>query len=164
MKKTTALLLTLSIILSTLLLAGCKPSELIDSEKQPERMVIELDENNYWKYFNVSCDTNGVHAGKKDSIICEITGVLSFALYENVVFSFDVFYYTDDQTDDEYQSYTMRIGCNAAGDAKFETFYNGITSTSVGKWLGIDGELVSFENYNRKINIKSVTGKVIYTQ
>ena len=164
MNKTIALLLTLSIILSTLLLAGCQPSELIDSEKRPERTVIELDENNYWKYFNVSCDTDSVRAGEKGSLLCEIKGILTFALYEDVVFSFDVIYYVDNQTDDEYQSYTMRIGCNAAGNAKFETFYNGITNATIGKWLGIDGELVNFENYNRKINIRSVTGKVIYTQ
>ena len=35
---------------------------------------------------------------------------------------------------------------------------------TVGKWLGTDGELVSFENYNWKVHFLSVTGKVIYTQ
>lgn len=58
----------------------------------------------------------------------------------------------------------MRIACNTAGDAEFETYYNGITTVSVEKLLGIDGELVSLENFNRKIQFKSVTGKVSYTQ
>ena len=65
---------------------------------------------------------------------------------------------------EDYQSYTMKIGCNAAGDAKFETNYLGLTNVTVGKWLGTDGELVSFENYNWKVHFLSVTGKVIYTQ
>ena len=66
--------------------------------------------------------------------------------------------------DEDYQSYTMKIGCNAAGDAKFETNYLGLTNVTVGKCLGTDGELVSFENYNWKVHLLSVTGKVIYTQ
>ena len=55
-------------------------------------------------------------------------------------------------------------GCNAAGNAKFETNHLGLTNVTVGKWLGTDGELVSFENYNWKVHFLSVTGKVIYTQ
>ena len=58
----------------------------------------------------------------------------------------------------------MRIGCNAAGDAKFETDYLGLTDVTVGKLLGRDGELVSLENYNWKLHFVSVTGKVIYNQ
>lgn len=58
----------------------------------------------------------------------------------------------------------MKIGCNAAGDAKFETDYRGLTYVTVGKWLGIEDMLVSFENYNWKVHFISVTGKVIYTQ
>jgi len=57
----------------------------------------------------------------------------------------------------------MRIACNAAGDAAFETTYLGITNVTVGKWLCADGELVSLESYNFKIHLKSVSGKVIYT-
>ena len=71
---------------------------------------------------------------------------------------------TDGQKEEDYQSYTMKIGCNAAGDAKFETNYLGLTNVTIGKWLGTDCELVSFENYNWKVHFLSVTGKVIYTQ
>lgn len=164
MKKILSLFLIISMVLSTLLLVGCQPAEEPDNDIQPVRTVVELNENNYWKYFEISSDVNNVHAGGDGTFSYEIRGVLDYALYEDVVFTFDVIYYTEGQTDDQYQSYTMRIGCNAAGDAVFETVDDGITLVTVGKYLGIDGELVSFENYNWKIHFKSVTGKVIYTQ
>ena len=163
MKKALSLFLIVSILLTPLSLIGCQPKEETENENQPARTVVELTEDNYWKYITVNSEAISVSAGGKGSISYEIKGVLDFALYEDVVFSFDVFYYTDGQKDDEYQSYTMRIACNAAGDASFETVYQGITLVTVGKWLGVDGELVSFENYNWKIHLKSVTGKVIYT-
>lgn len=164
MKKAIVFFLMCSIILTMLTLTGCQSTEKTVNENQPTRTIVELNENNYWKYLNTNYDTNGVHAGEQGSISYEITGVLDYALYQDVVFSFYVIYYTDGQTEEEYQDYTMRIGCNAAGDANFETVYLGITNVTVGKWLGTDGELVSFENYNWKIHFKSVTGKVIYTQ
>ena len=163
MKKILSLFMVVSILLSTLLLVSCQPAEEPDNENRPIRTVVELNENNYWKYFEVSSYANNVHAGGDGTFGYEIMGVLNYALYEDVVFTFDVIYYTEGQTDDQYQSYTMRIGCNAAGDAMFETTHLGITNVTVGKYLGIDGELVSFENYNWKIHFKSVTGKVIYT-
>ena len=163
MKRILSLFMVVSILLSTLLLVSCQPAEEPDNENRPIRTVVELNENSYWKYFEVSSDANNVHAGGDGTFDYEIMGVLNYALYEDVVFTFDVIYYTEGQTDDQYQSYTMRIGCNAAGDAVFETTHLGITNVTVGKYLGIDGELVSFENYNWKIHFKSVTGKVIYT-
>ncbi len=164
MKKSTSFFLILGIVFAALCLVGCQQSENYANEIPLSRTVIDLNENNYWEYINVSNKNNGVGAGEKDSIVYAITGVLDYALYEDVVFSFDVVYYTDGQSEKEYQRYTMRIGCNAAGDAEFETYSLGITNVSVGKLLGIDGELVNLENYNRKIELKSVTGKIIYTQ
>ena len=163
MKKIISLFLIISLLLFALSLVGCKSNEEPDNENQPTRTVVELNENNYWKYFEVSSDANNVHAGGDGTFSYEIRGILDYALYGDVVFTFDVIYYTEGQTDDEYQSYTMRIGCNAAGDAVFETTHLGITNVTVGKYLGIDGQLVSFENYNWKIHFKSVTGNVIYT-
>lgn len=146
--------------LSAFTLAGCQPEGEPEDENLPVRTVVELNENNYWKYINVSHSAN--YDDEKASISYEISGVLDYALYENVVISFDVIYYTEGQSEEEYKSYTMRIACNAAGDAVFETTNLGITNVTVGKWLGVDGELVSFENYKWKIHMKSVTGKVIY--
>ena len=101
----------------------------------------------------------------KRCLDCRYAGTVSYThLYEDVVFTFEVIYYTNGQKEEEYQSYTMRIGCNAAGDAKFETDYLGLTDVTVGKLLGRDGELVSLENYNWKLHFVSVTGKVIYNQ
>ena len=112
----------------------------------------------------VNYDMNNLNAGGKGRFSYDIEGVLDYALYEDVVFTFEVSYYTDGQKEEDYQSYTMKIGCNAAGNAKFETNHLGLTNVTVGKWLGTDGELVSFENYNWKVHFLSVTGKVIYTQ
>lgn len=142
-------------------LVGCQPEETTANENQPTRTVVELNESNYWKYLNVNHSES--YDEENASVFYEINGVLDFALYEDVVFLFDVIYYTDGQSEEEYQSYTMRIACNAAGDAAFETNYLGLTNVTVGKWLGADGELVSLASYNWKIHLKSVSGKVIYT-
>ncbi|MBQ3016600.1 MAG: hypothetical protein IJD79_07460 [Clostridia bacterium] len=165
MKKLTSLLLIITLlVLSLFIFSGCKNSNSTDKEEKiPVRTEIELNEYNYWKYINVTTDIGSVFAGGKGSISYNINGVLDFALYEDVVFIFDVIYYRDGQTEEEYQGYTMSIACNAAGDAAFETTYLGITNVTVGKWLGTSGNLVSFENYNWKIHFKSVSGKVIYT-
>ena len=158
MKKLFAILICA--IMCVTLLASCDSEEHEHINDKDAITVIELNENNYWKYINVSHSAS--YDDERKSISYEITGVLDYALYEDVVVLFDVIYYTEGQSEEEYQSYTMRIACNASGDAVFETTYLGITNVTVGKWLGADGELVSFENYKWKIRMKSVTGKVIY--
>ena len=164
MKKSIALFFACIIVLTALLLTGCQISGNGDEKGQTTRTVVGLNENNYWKYFTVNYDMNNLNAGEKGRFSYDIEGVLNYALYEDVVFTFEVSYYTDGQKEEDYQSYTMKIGCNAAGNAKFETNYLGLTTVTVGKWLGADGELVSFENYNWKVNFLSIEGKVIYTQ
>lgn len=161
MKKTISLLLVVISLFSMLTFVGCQQEEPAMNENQLTQTVVELNENNYWKYFNVH--QSGNIDDEKPTVFHEINGVLDYALYEDVVFAFDVIYYTDGQSDDQYQSYTMRIACNAAGDAAFETTYLGLTNVSIGKWLGADGKLVSLANYHWKIHFKSVSGKVIYT-
>lgn len=141
--------------------AGCGTNSDSNNSSNTTITVIGLNENNYWKYFNAF--QSGNIDEEKPTIFYEINGVLDYALYEDVVFVFDVIYYTDGQSDDQYQSYTMRIACNAAGDAAFETTYLGVTNVKIGKWLGADGELVSLVNYNWKIHLNSVSGKVIYS-
>ena len=164
MKKSIAIFLACIIVLTAFFLTGCQMSGNGDEKGQTTRTVVELNENNYWKYFTVNYDMNNLNAGGKGQFNYDIEGVLDYALYEDVVFTFEVSYYTDGQKEEEYQSYTMKIGCNAAGNAKFETNHLGLTNVTVGKWLGTDGELVSFENYNWKVNFLSIEGKVIYTQ
>ena len=50
----------------------------------------------------------------------------------NIILCTRFFYYTDGQKPEEYQSYTMKIGCNAAGCAEFETTYLGTTNVASG--------------------------------
>lgn len=161
MKKYISLLLVILSLISMLTLSGCQVEKSVTNKNESTRTVVELNENNYWKYFSIR--QSGNIDDEKPTVFHEINGVLDFALYEDVVFQFDVIYYADGQPEEEYQSYTMRIACNAAGDAVFETSYLGITNVTVGKWLGTDGELVSLANYNWKIHFNSVSGKITYT-
>ena len=164
MKKLSSIFLTVLFCLTFMLsMAACQERENPPATNAPVRNVIDLTENNYWKYIVIDSENEGVSAGSKGSVSFEISGTLGFALYEDVVFSFDVIYYTQGQPMEEHQSYTMRIACNAAGNACFETTYLGTTNVTVGKWLGTDKNLVSLANYNWKIHFNSVSGKVIYT-
>ena len=54
MKKSFTLFLACGIVLTALLLTGCQPSGNGDVKEQTTRTVVELNENNYWKYFAVS--------------------------------------------------------------------------------------------------------------
>lgn len=165
MKKNIAAFFACVVALTALLFTGCQSADKDGggNNQQPTQTVIELDENNYWKYFAVAYDMSNLYPGGKGQFSYDIKGVLGYALYDNVIFSFNVFYYTDGQKVEEYQSYTMKIGCNAAGCAEFETTYLGTTNVTVGKWLGANGKLASFANYHWKIQFNSVTGKVIYS-
>ncbi len=162
MKKALSMILVLCLVFSVFAFTGCAPTVEEPNENQPIRHTVDLTVDNLWKYVDVSITGNGANAGSDVSIFGSIKGVLDFALYENVVIAFDVIYYTPDMTEDEYQSYTMLIALNAAGDAEFETTYLGTTSVTLGKWNGYKGELVNLKNYNRKIYVQSVTGTVSY--
>ncbi len=164
MKRILSLVLVTALcLLSTVALFGCQSDRTPNEDVEPEKTVIELNEKNYWQYINMQLEADNGFTGEMYSTSCVVSGVLDFALYEDVVLSFDVIYYTNGQSEDEYQSYTMRIACNAAGDAAFETTSLGTTNVSVGKWLGTDGKLVSFYDYNWKIHFKSISGKVIFS-
>lgn len=72
MKKSIALFLACGIVLTALLLTGCQMSGNGDEKEQTTRTVVELNENNYWKYFTVSYDiisslmgSGAVAAGKE---------------------------------------------------------------------------------------------------
>lgn len=152
----------LSLLSFALLLTGCFAVD--DRNENPDAMyeTVVLDDNNYWKYLNISSDTEKTSDGER--FVCCVNGVIDFALYEDVVLSFDVIYYVDGATEADYNSYTMRIACNAAGGAEFETTSYGHTNVAVGKWLGADGALVSLQNYNWKVHLHSVTGTVRFVK
>ncbi len=146
MKRIFGLLIGLILMFS---MTGCK--------SKGSKTTIELNEDNYWKYITVT----GMEVGGVASYVIE--GVLMCAVYEDVVFSFDVIYYTDGQAEEDYNSYTMLIACTASGDARFTTYSSGITNVATGKWMGIsDGELINLENYKWKMQFHTVSGKVVY--
>ena len=90
MKKSIALFFACIIVLTALLLTGCQISGNGDEKGQTTRTVVELNENNYWKYFTVNYDMNNLNAGEKGRFSYDIEGVLNYALYEDVVFTFEV--------------------------------------------------------------------------
>ena len=53
MKKSIALFFACIIVLTALLLTGCQISGNGDEKGQTTRTVVELNENNYWKYFTL---------------------------------------------------------------------------------------------------------------
>ena len=69
MKKSIALFLACGIVLTALLLTGCQMSGNGDEKEQTTRTVVELNENNYWKYFTVSYDMNNLNAGEKVDLV-----------------------------------------------------------------------------------------------
>ena len=69
MKKSIALFLACGIVLTALLLTGCQMSGNGDEKGQTTRTVVELNENNYWKYFTVNYDMNNLNAGEKGRFI-----------------------------------------------------------------------------------------------
>ena len=153
MKKIVSLLLVLIIsIISMPLLFGCQTKE------NPKTNIIEIDNNNYWKYFNVTGVSSG---GSYQNSFYKIEGILNFALYDNIIIAYDVIYYQVGDSEEEYKSYTIYIECNAAGNASFTVFSENIY-VGVGKLVKIDGEQVDLESYNWKVQFKSISGNVIY--
>lgn len=144
-------------VVMLLCLCGCSSAEK-NYEKQEFETIIELNEENYWKYFNVNGSGSGLIA------IYHITGVLDFALYEDVVFEYDIVYHDKNESEVNQKSFTIKIGCNASGDASFTISSTGNGNVTIGKWYGVvSGESVNLEKYQWEVKFKSITGKVKYT-
>ena len=155
MKRALSFLLALVLCLSVL--SGCAVRQT--------RHVVELNNENLWKYLSVSLTTDFVDAESEAPLACSIRGVLDYALYENVVLTFEVVRYKPESpTVPDQKSYTVTIALNAAGDAEFEIPYHGLAHTKNGigtvRDYGTHSELYWFK---RSLRLTAVSGTVAYT-
>lgn len=74
MKMNIAAFFACLIALTTLLFTGCQSADKDGGEnnQQPTQTVIELDENNYWKYFAVTYDMSNLYPGGKGQFFYDI--------------------------------------------------------------------------------------------
>ncbi|MBO5939299.1 MAG: hypothetical protein J6Q82_07380 [Clostridia bacterium] len=125
--------------------------EQSDDEENDEchHKEIELNLDNYKTYLDWKSKPGKNNYGQQISnAVQTISGVLSIAYYENVSVTFEAEYRYVPEDPTTYAEFTINL--NAAGNAEFETadFINGYNP----RW-----------NSYFKIEIKEVTGKVIFT-
>ena len=155
MKRALSFLLALVLCLSVL--SGCAVRQT--------RHVVELNNENLWKYLSVSLTTDFVDAESEAPLACSIRGVLDYALYEDVVLTFEVVYYKPETpTVSDQKSYTVAIALNAAGDAEFEIPYHGLVQIKNGVGQVRDyGSSTELYWFKRSLRLNSVSGTVTYT-
>lgn len=101
-----------------------------------------------------------MNKSKGDALQCSISGVLSHAVYEDVVLTFQVQRYPN--KGEEMIAYEVRVLLNAAGEAAFKIDTGGLARILNGKGeCGYDAH-AELSSHNRDIQLKSVEGKVIY--
>ncbi len=127
-----------------------------------EPTMVELTMENAWEYLAIDYVQGYVNQSKDDALECSISGVLSHAVYEDVVLTFQVQRYPN--KGEEMMAYEVRILLNAAGEAEFKIYTSGLAIIQNGK-----GECdyqhsghVELHSHNRDLQLKSVEGKVIY--
>ena len=123
------------------------PTEAPTENNGPKHYEIELTKSNYQSYLDLKWNkTNSTHAGS-------LSGVLSFAYYDNVVVTFDVTcqgYSWEAVHQGEYS-----ILLNAAGNA--DIYYN---DPALLRALKVSS---SIQNMSPKFTLKSISGKVIFS-
>lgn len=77
MKMNIAAFFACLIALTTLLFTGCQSADKDGGEnnQQPTQTVIELDENNYWKYFVITYDMSNLYHGGKGQFFYAIKSI-----------------------------------------------------------------------------------------
>ncbi len=150
MKKVTGMIVALVIALSAFSWYNAKH----------EPTVVELTKTNVWEYVVIDYINGYVRAEKEDSLRCSISGALSHAVYEDVVLIFQVQRYPNDKGD--AFRYDVEVKLNAAGEAELEIGYSGLPRILNGKGeYDFDGHTELYWN-NRDLQLKAVSGKVIY--
>ena len=77
-KRNIVVFFTCAIELTVLLFTGCQSFDKDGggNNQQTTQTVIELDENNYWKYFAVTYDMSNLYPGGKGQFFYDIKGDL----------------------------------------------------------------------------------------
>ena len=151
--------------LFSLLILACCLTVFSGCSARQTRHVVKLTDDNLWQYVAVSPATDFVAAASDAPLTCSIRGVLDYALYENVILTFEVVYYKPEApTVPDQKSYTISVALNAAGEAEFEVPYHGLALIKNGTGAISDyGASCELYWFNRSLRLKAVSGSVIYT-
>jgi len=154
MKRSAHRLLALALCLSAL--SGCA--------RQPVQRVT-LSEENLWQYVAVAPTADFVPAQSDAPLVCCVRGVLDYALYEDVLLTFEVVYYKPESPNvPDQKSYTVSVALNAAGGAQFEVPYTGLAQIKNGVGSIRDyGDSAELYWFNRTLRLTGVTGTVCLT-
>ena len=160
MKKICFIILTLSMFV----LCSCsnKTTKSIVTKDENGMIVddkirhyeIDLNMDNYWKYFENTVNEYSAGANSHDTIEYENLGVLSFAYYENVIFTFELSCEIKNSGElIHYDLGTIQIETKADGYCKyrFPTKYE------------IDGTERDMYFYTKKLEVVSITGKIVFS-
>ena len=147
----------LALVLCFVSLSACN-----QQANRQTRNVVELTEGNYSNYLELCYLRDFVPKGDNSNLEVAIKGVLDYAYYEDVVLTFKVKAYTDPTK--PVKEYEINVALNAAGDADFRVEYNGlgIINNGIGKQIWQD-DCCELYWFNAKIQLESVSGKIIYT-
>ena len=125
-----------------------------------EPTMVELTRENVWEYLAIDYIKGYVGINENDDLQCSISGVLSHAVYEDVMLTFRVLRYPN--MGEERIEYEVRVWLNAAGEAAFRIDNRGFAYILNGKGMCDYGMLVEFDSHSRDSQLKAVEGKVIY--
>ena len=127
-----------------------------NNENAPKHYEFDLNINNFNTFLTFSSEQGYYLNAYVNNHINIVSGVLSYAYYENVVVTFDVVYKKTDSLSHE-TTYTgeYSVILNAAGDATFYANDRALLDTL--KCGGYDTQI------KKTFTIKRVSGKVIFT-
>ena len=154
-----------------LLLTSCNTNSETTTESQQnadtqsiavERHEVELNKDNLSYYVNVSFDYFNTTGNYRETYTCTLSGVLSYAFYDNVVVTLNY----DIVGKGEPGSYSypttthqakVDVKLNAAGGGYVALPYDYVPSNAVPAI-----EQTNLSGFNRSLSVASVAGKVIY--
>lgn len=126
-----------------------------NNENAPKHYEFDLNINNFNTFLTFSSEQGYYLNGYVNNHINIVSGVLSYAYYENVVVTFDVVYEQTYSIGSRTYTGEYSVALNAAGDATFYANDRALLDTL--KCGGYDTQI------KKTFTIKRVTGKVIFT-
>lgn len=147
-------------VLFTLTLCGCHPDQSASKISGDGTTTVALTNENLDTYFNIT-KTDSHLAYRQDSSI-SFKGVLTFAVYDNVVITLNMHIYGEGNGLDfisKNSNYERQLKLNAAGEGTSTLFYeDGTIDHAVNTGLGYD----DLHWYECTWSIKTVSGSVKY--
>lgn len=163
MKKVFAVILIL--FFSMFSFTGCNQGNIITKETntEPNHLIYELTVDNIWYFFSTKGlmeinppVSSGTAQYSRESLKYEIAGLLTNAVYDNVIIILEFRAVSYSNPDICYMgSYALKLNVIGNGKCTFSPEY--IPSDVVPSFSSENG----FSNYIRTIEVKSISGRVI---